>query len=89
MAQLITVSAGGVRGSGTKPAAKVRVAGEVLAIKPGQIRKGIGIPCDVYRSGPTTVRITNTTDRRIKVGNQTVEPGKSVVPISQAWTEVT
>ena len=57
MSELIVVSAGGVKGGGTKPAAMVRHGDKTANVKPGEIRKGVRIPCEVYRSGPTTVRV--------------------------------
>lgn len=88
MARFVAVSAGGVKGSGTKPAAKVRLGGRVVEVKPGEIRKGIEIPCEVYRTGPTTVRITNTTGSVLKIGGVSIEPSKSLVPNAQVWTKV-
>lgn len=84
----IAVSAGGVRGQGTKPVGRVRTAHTTFDIKPGEIRKGVAIPCEVLRTSQTTLRITNTDDAAIQVGLDSVEPGKSIVPSPQVWTKV-
>ena len=88
MAQYVVVSTGGSRNSGTKPVAQVRIGERTIGIMPGVVKKDITLPMEIMRSGPTTVRVVNTTIHKIRVGNAIVEVGKSHVPASQAWIKV-
>ena len=88
MAQHIAVMGGGSKGSGAKPVARIKYDGRVVNLMPGGIRKDITLPAEVWRSGPTTVRITNTTIHPIRVGSAHVAVGKSHVPASQVWVKV-
>ena len=88
MAQHIVVSGGGSKGSGTKPVARIKMGDRTIGIMPGVMKKDVTLPAEVWRSGPTTVRIVNTTIYKIRVGNAIVEVGKSHVPAAQAWIMV-
>ena len=88
MAQKVAVMAGGSKGSGTKPVARINHEGSTMGIMPGVIKKDVVVPFELWRSGPTTVRVTNTTIHKIRVGRAIVDVGKSHVPASHQWLKV-
>ena len=79
MADVITVSAGGTKGSGNAILAKV----DGKAVRAGEIKKfpiKAGQTITVERPGvANTIRVTNTTSHTVRMNGEPVPAGKSKV----------
>ena len=88
MARFISVNAEAAEDNTSEVAAKVRLGNKFFDILPGEIHKGIQIPCEVYRLGSIPVKIVNTTKDKISIGPKTISPKKSYSPQPNLWTKV-